>query len=275
MATRAPLGRGLASLLSSGGSGGASVRELSVDAVVPNRAQPRKRFDPAPLQDLAATIKSKGIAQPILVRKSGDRFEIIAGERRWRAAKIAGLRTIPAMIRDVNDREALELALIENLQREDLNPIEEAVSFQTLLKDLTQEDLAKRLGRDRTTVANALRLLKLPKEVQDAVAEGKISSGHARAILQFDQPAAQTALYRRIVRDGLSVRAAESVAQRQPKSNSGGRPRTGTASDADLSRALGTKVRVQRSGKRGKIVIEFYSAEEYERLAAMLGRLGR
>jgi ParB family chromosome partitioning protein len=274
-ASRAPLGRGLASLLSSGGAGGTSVRELSVDAIVPNRLQPRKRFDPGPLQDLAATIRAKGVAQPVLVRRQGDRFELIAGERRWRAAKLAGLRTVPAMVREATDREALELALIENLQREDLNPIEEAVSFQALLKDLTQEDLAKRLGRDRTTIANALRLLKLPREVQDAVAEAKISAGHARAILQFDQPAAQQALYRRIVRDGLSVRAAEAIAQRQPRGNGGGRPRTAHAADADLSRALGTKVRVQRAGKRGRIVIEFWSAEEFERLADLLRRAGR
>jgi len=274
MPPRPALGRGLSTLLSAG-KGSTTVHELPVDQITPNRAQPRKRFNPATLAELAATIKAKGVAQPILVRRAGDRYELIAGERRWRAARLAGLRTIPAILREATDRESLELALVENLQREDLNPLDEALSFQVLLKEMTQEELARRVGRDRTTVANTLRLLKLPREVQDAVADGRLTAGHARAILQLDAPAAQVALFRRILRAGLSVRAAEAAAQRLARPGAV-RARPGAlANDEELSRALGTKVRIRRAGKRGTIVIEFYSAEELERLVALLGRLGR
>jgi ParB family chromosome partitioning protein len=271
---RQALGRGLSALLATS-KGSAPMHEIPVDMITPNRAQPRKRFNPASLAELAETIKAKGLAQPVLVRRAGDRYELIAGERRWRAARLAGLKTIPAVLREASDREALELALVENLQREDLNPLDEAAGFQVLLKDMTQEELGRRVGRDRATVANTLRLLKLPREVQDAVADDRITAGHARAILQLETPAAQIALFRRILRDGLSVRAAESAAQRLAKPG-GGRVRRGAiAADEDLSRALGTKVRIRRSGKRGAIVIEFYSAEELDRLVHLLGRAGR
>jgi len=269
---RPALGRGLSTLLAAG-KGPAAVHELAVDLITPNRAQPRKRFNPSTLGELAATIKAKGVAQPVLVRRVGDRYELIAGERRWRAARLAGLRTVPAIIREATDRESLELALVENLQREDLNPLDEATSFQVLLKDMTQEELARRVGRDRTTVANTLRLLKLPREIQDAVADARLTAGHARAILQLDTPAAQVALFRRILRTGLSVRAAEAAAQRMSRP-AAGRARPGAlANDEELSRVLGTKVRIRRTGKRGAIVIEFYSAEELERLVELLARL--
>jgi len=268
------LGRGLSTLLSTTRGPGQAVMELNVGAIAPNPRQPRKRFEQQALADLAATIKDKGVTQPVIVRKVGSGWELIAGERRWRAARLAGLKTIPAIAREASDRESLELALIENLQREDLNPMEEAASYQLLLKDLSQEDVARRVGRDRATVANTLRLLKLPRDVQDAVSAGQISAGHARAILVLETPAAQTALCRRIIRDHLSVRQAE-AATRKPGHAA---PRSGAtirANDEELSRTLGTKVRIRKSGKRGTIQIEFYSEEELERLVALLHRAGR
>ncbi len=267
------LGRGLSALLSTTRGPGQAVLELAVGSISPNPRQPRKRFDPQALADLAATIKDKGVAQPVIVRKVAGGWELIAGERRWRASRQAGLKTIPAIVREATDREALELALIENLQREDLNPMEEAASYQALLKDLTQEEVARRVGRDRATVANTLRLLRLPRDVQDAITAGQVSAGHARAILALETPAAQSALCRRIIRGHLSVRQAEALTRRTPRG--GARPAATRDADEELSRSLGTKVRIRRSGRRGSIVIEFYSAEELERLVGLLHRAGR
>ena len=274
-ASRQALGKGLGALLSSSRGGGPVLHQLPIDSITPNHRQPRKSFNPQTLAELSVTIKEKGVTQPVLVRRSGDGYELIAGERRWRAARQAGLKTIPALVREVSDQEALELALIENLQREDLNPMEEAAGYQALLKDLTQEELARRMGRDRVTIANTLRLLKLPKEIQDAVSAGRISAGHARAILQLETSAAQLHLYRRIIRDHLSVRKAESAAQRQGEAavahGTPGAPHR--AAEEELSRALGTKVRLRQSGKRGAIIIEFYSEEELDRLIQLLNKL--
>ena len=275
MPPRQPLGRGLASLLSSGGPRGIQVQELPVSAIVPNRQQKRKRFEPRALEELAATIREKGVAQPILVRRHGEGWELIAGERRWRAARLAGLRTVPAVVREATDREALELMLIENIQREDLNPMEAAASYEALLRDSGQEELAKRIGKDRTTIANALRLLKLPRDVQEAVADGRLSAGHARAILQVEAPAGQLALARQAMKLGLSVRQTEALARRGTRPPASPRARNAASDDAELSRALGTKVRVVRAGKRGRIVIAYYSGEELERLLALLHRAGR
>lgn len=271
---RPALGRGLSALLSTSRGPGQAVLELSVGSITPNPRQPRKRFDAQALQDLAATIKDKGVAQPIIVRKASGGWELIAGERRWRAARLAGLKTIPAIVRDATDREALELALIENLQRENLNPLEEANSYQLLLKDLTQDEVARRVGKDRATVANTLRLLKLPRDVQDALGAESITAGHARAILMLETPAAQIALCRRIIRDHLSVRQAEAATKRPVKAASRATGSIRTA-DEELSRALGTKVRIRKAGKRGTILIEFYSEEELDRLIAVLNRISR
>jgi ParB family chromosome partitioning protein len=267
----------LSALLSAGRIAAGVLHEIPVTSIVPNRHQPRRSFDTVSLSNLAATVKEKGIAQPILVRRAGSGYELIAGERRWRAAKIAGLKTVPALVRQVSDREALELALIENLHREDLNPMEEAAAYQELLKGTTQDELGKRLGRDRATLSNTLRLLKLPKDAQAAVAQGRMTAGHARAILALETPAAQTVLFRRIVRDGLSVRQAEAAARRQARpAGTHPHPESSAAADRatseELSRALGTKVRIRRSGRQGSIVIEFYSAEELDRLIGMLGK---
>jgi ParB family chromosome partitioning protein len=277
MPQRPALGRGLSSLLSAGRITGGALHEIPVSAITPNRRQPRRSFNPSALAELSATVKEQGVAQPILVRRAGNGYELIAGERRWRAAKMAGLKTVPALVRQANDREALELALIENLHREDLNAMEEAAAYQELLKDMTQEELGKKIGRDRTTLANTLRLLKLPKDAQAAVSDGRITAGHARAILALETPAAQTALFRRIIRDGLSVRQAEAAARRTAKP-AGSRAHPDASASADraaseeMSRALGTKVRIRRAGRRGAIMIEYYSAEELDRLITVLSR---
>ncbi len=272
---RQPLGKGLSALLSSRRGPGQILHELPVAAIAPSRMQPRRKFDAKGLEELSASIKEKGVATPIIVRRRGDGFELIAGERRWRATRQAGLKTIPAIVREATDRESLELALIENLQREDLNPMEEAAGYQLLLKDgSTQEELARQLGKDRATISNAIRLLKLPDEIQKAVGEEQITPGHARAILQMDTPAAQLHLFRRIIRGQLSVRQAEMVAKRSARQNAPRAPK-GAAQQAlteELSRSLGTKVRLRRRGNRGAIVIEFYSEEELERLIGLLSR---
>jgi len=272
------LGRGLSALLSTGKGGHAVVQEIPVASISPNRNQPRKRMDPGKLAGLAASIKEQGVVTPVIVRRTGSGFELIAGERRWRATQQAGLKTVPAFVREANDRQSLILALVENIQREDLNPMEEAASYQLLIKDLTQEELARQVGKDRATVANALRLLKLPQEIQQAVRDGKISAGHARAILSLDTPAAQMQLYRRIVKTELSVRQAENAAAHSSHSG-GSRKRGGNspnrALEEDLSRALGTKVRIHASGKKGTVVIRYYSEEELERLVNLLNKAGR
>ena len=272
------LGRGLSALLSTGKGGHAVVQELSVNSISPNRNQPRKRMDPGKLAGLAASIKEQGVITPVIVRRTGSGFELIAGERRWRASQAAGLKTVPAVVREANDRQTLVLALVENIQREDLNPMEEAASYQMLLKDLTQEELAKQVGKDRATVANSLRLLKLPQEIQQAVREGRISAGHARAILSLDTPAAQMQLYRRVIKTGMSVRQAEDAASLSAHSG-GARKKPATTPyrtmEEDLSRSLGTKVKIKGTGKKGTIVIRYYSEEELERLAHFINKAGR
>jgi len=276
---RRALGRGLSSLLSAGKGGHAVLHELPISSISPNRNQPRKRMDPGKLASLAASIKEHGVETPVIVRRTGSGFELIAGERRWRAAREAGLKTVPAVVRDASDQQALILAIVENIQREDLNPMEEAASFQILLKDLTQEELARKVGRDRATVANTLRLLKLPADVQEAVRAGRISAGHARAILALDTPAAQMQLFRRIIRDELSVRQAEAVAA-HAQHGGAGRKKSGNlpsyrSLEEEMSRSLGTKVRIHSGGKKGSIVIRYYSQEELERLIALLNKAGR
>jgi len=272
------LGRGLSALLSAGKGGHAIVQELSINSISPNRNQPRKRMDPGKLAGLAASIKEQGVVTPVIVRRTGSGFELIAGERRWRASQAAGLKTVPAVVREANDRQTLVLALVENIQREDLNPMEEASSYQMLLKDLTQEELARQVGKDRATVANSLRLLKLPQDIQQAVREGGISAGHARAILSLDTPAAQMQLYRRIIKGGMSVRQAEDAASRSAHSG-GARKKSATAPyrtmEEDLSRALGTRVKIKGAGKKGSIVVRYYSEEELERLAHIISKAGR
>jgi ParB family chromosome partitioning protein len=252
--------------------------EVDLDLLDPNPKQPRLGFDEARLDELAASIKINGVIQPIVVRRAGPRYEIVAGERRWRAAQRAGLLKIPVIIRDVPDAKLLEVALIENVQRENLNPIDEALAYRRLTEELglTQEQVAAAVGKDRASVANYLRLLKLPDAIQALVASETLSMGHARALLALEDPASIEAAARQVVARGLSVRETESLVRRLARPSTS---RTEIASDVHtrqaeerLRLALGTRVRIVRRGAGGRIEIEFVSEDELQRLYDMLTR---
>ena len=255
------------------------VLEVDVDRLSPNDHQPRLQMDDAKLDELAASIKANGVIQPILVRRSGERYQIIAGERRWRAAQRAGLRTVPVVVRDVSagDKQVLELALIENLQREGLNPVDEALAYRRLASEfsLTQDQIAAAVGKDRSSVANFMRLLKLPDEVRGDLASGALSTGHARALLALNDPAAQRQGAREVIARGLSVRETEALVKRMaavpastsppPASEPAKDVHTRAAEDR-MRFALGAKVRISRRGKGGRIEIDFGSEDELNRL---------
>jgi len=255
-----------------------------IEEIRPNRSQPRKHFDESKLQELAESIKEQGILEPLIVRRIDQGYELIVGERRWRAAQKAGLKEVPVLVKEVEGRKALELSLIENLQREDLNPIEEAEAFKHLIEesDISQGELSTRIGKDRTTITNALRLLKLPIEIRNQLLQNRITSGHARAILSLESKEKQKELCALIIRKGLSVREAETLAKRwteKPKrkatreSSSGDLESQLNSLQDSLKRHLGTKVSITHKGKRGKIEIEYYSPEDLERIVeAILGK---
>jgi ParB family chromosome partitioning protein len=266
---RKALGRGLGALLSSDRTIdlGAEPTEVDVDAIVPGPMQPRTHFDEGSLEGLADSIRSHGIVQPLLVRRQDERYELIAGERRWRAARLAGLTKVPVVVRDVPDKDLLEIALIENIQRENLNAIEEAQAYKRLIETvgLTQEELAARVGRDRSYITNYLRLLKLPEDLQKLVVEGRLSTGHARTILGLSHVDLQRKVARQVIDGGLSVRATEHLVR---KAVEGTPAKTAStvdpnirAAETKLRRALGTQVRiVQLRGEgAGKVEISFFS----------------
>ena len=255
--------------------------EVEISRIMPNPHQPRFHFDETKLQELANSIKEHGIIQPIVVSKNAQNsFEIIAGERRFQAAKLAGLLKVPVVVRDVTEQQKLELAIIENIQRHDLNPVEEARSYQKLIDefDLSQEEASIKLGKSRSSVANKLRILSLPVEIQKALMEGKITEGHAKAILAIENPEKQKALYELILKSGLTVRQTEEktkeVSVRTHKRLVNVDPEQKALED-NLSQALKTKVKLQKSGTGGKIVIEFYSQEELQSIAENIERIGR
>lgn len=250
--------------------------KVRISLVEPNRSQPRKEFDAAALAELADSIRKYGVLQPLLVRKTGQTYQIIAGERRWRAAKLAGLTEIPVIEREFEDSAAAEVALIENLQREDLNPVEEALAYRSLINDyhLTQEEVADRVSKNRSTVTNSLRLLQLGDELLTYVSDGRLSAGHARALLSVAEPARRKEMADRIVNLGLSVREAEKMTktEKQPAEKRKKEEDVYAKEAArQLSRCLGTKVSI-RPGKdgAGKIEIEYYSTDE---LNGLIGRL--
>jgi ParB family transcriptional regulator, chromosome partitioning protein len=246
--------------------------ELDLDLIVPNPRQPRLQMDEQRLEELTQSIRANGVIQPILVRRAGDRYEIVAGERRWRAAQRAGLLKVPVIVRDVPDGQMLQVALIENIQRDDLNPMEEAQAYRRLTDDhqMSQEAIATAVGKDRATVANYMRLLRLPVEVRNEVASGALSMGHARALVSLTDDAVQRRISREIVARGLSVRDAESLIRREAAPAAAPPPRRTDpnirAAEERLKVALGTPVRILRKGTRGKIEIEFTSEQELQRL---------
>lgn len=285
---RKALGRGLGALLSSDRTIdlGPEPAEVDIDSIVPGPMQPRTHFDQASLESLAESIKSHGVVQPLLVRRRDDRFELVAGERRWRAARLAGLTRVPVIVREVPDESLLEVALIENIQREDLNPIEEAQAYRKLIETvgLTQEALATRIGRDRSYITNYLRLLRLPEDLQQLLKEGRLSTGHARTLLAVSHPDQQRRLARQVIDGGLSVRATELMVHRmleaKPARNAAGSHRAVDpnvrAAETKLRRALGTQVKILVSEQgRGKIEISFFDNRDLDRIYGLLMNPGQ
>lgn len=280
---RKPLGRGLSALISTAPSpqDNEQLREIEIDLIRPGEQQPRNTFDAAKLEELAQSIRATGIIQPLLVRRRGGLFELVAGERRWRAAQMAGLTRVPAIVREIPDENLLELALIENIQRQELNAIEEANAYRRLIETLglTQEEVAQRVGRDRTFITNYLRILKLPNEIQSLLEQEKLTFGHARALLGIADPQVQRRLAQRIHKNNWSVRETENRirglnTQKQPTVT----PQVHQvdpnlrAAEAKLRRRFGTQVRIvaQKAGSAGRIEIEFYSSEDLTRLYDLL-----
>ncbi|NLA57840.1 MAG: ParB/RepB/Spo0J family partition protein [Firmicutes bacterium] len=279
--SRQALGRGLRALIPQAQEERSEeIRQIPVNAVEPNPYQPRRHFDEGSLSELAASIKEKGVLQPIMVREKDGVFELVAGERRWRAAQIAGLVEIPAVVRELTDREVMEIALIENLQREDLNPIEEAEAYAVLMQEfnLTQEEVAQAVGKGRPTIANRLRLLRLPEVVRAWVAEGRLSAGHAKILVVLDDKHAEE-LARRCVEEGWSVRQLEEFLE----GGTGRRERSKRSAirreqsplirevEERLEEVLGTRVRIKDKKGRGRIEVEYYSAEELNRILEVIG----
>jgi ParB family chromosome partitioning protein len=277
MVKKMGLGKGMGALLPVVEDHGKKYFSCPIEEIRPNKEQPRKTFVNEKLEELAASIREKGIIQPLVVLKKDGHYELIAGERRWRAAQKAGLREVPVVIQDVSEETALEMALIENIQREDLNAVEEAEAYHALLErfSLTQEELAKRVGKERSTIANALRLLKLPVEIKRDVAEERISMGHARALLTLESAEEQKAARDEIIKNRLSVREAEALVKRRksapaPKAKK-------QVEDPDqldlmvrIQRHFGAKVALRRSGRGGKLEISFADQKELARIVELL-----
>jgi ParB family chromosome partitioning protein len=262
---RRGLGKGLEALIPSA----PGVAEIEVESIVPNPRQPRQAMDPEALEELAASIREQGLVQPLVVAEVPGGYQLLVGERRWRAAKLAGLDRVPVVVREVTPQQMVELALVENLQREDLNPLETAAAYEQLAEDfgLTQQKIADKVGKNRATVTNTLRLLKLPQKVKDALLEGRITEGHARAILRLESRETQLETLKAIVERALSVRQTEEMVRRlvegpRERTPSPEKPPELRALEDRLRQALGTKVSLSRGARGGRLVIYFYSEEE-------------
>jgi ParB family transcriptional regulator, chromosome partitioning protein len=280
------LGRGLSALIPQAPAvvaeppppRGNAVVKLPVESIARDGTQPRKVFDETKLKELADSIRAQGIIQPILVRKEGDKYRIIAGERRWRASQLAGLHEVPAIVREASDHEAFEMALVENLQRTDLNPVEEAEGYRRLVDDhaLTQEEVSQKVGKDRSTVANALRLLALPDEVKTMLADGSLSPGHARALLGIPKVPELIDLAQKIAAQKLTVRETERLVKQRRGDSETAKAKEKSESPPsrhlveELQRLLGTKVRLQERGGKGTLEIDFFSYEDLDRLLALI-----
>jgi ParB family chromosome partitioning protein len=277
---RKALGRGLEALIpgADDAAAGSGLREIRVDDIEPNPEQPRTTFDDVTLGELAASIRAHGLLQPVVVRELGTgRYRLVVGERRWRAARIAGLDRVPAVVRESDDAGSIVLALVENLQREDLNPIDEAHGYEALMEvgGVSQVDVAERVGKDRSTVANALRLLDLPPDVQGMLRAGRLSAGHGRALLSLATPEDRRRVAERAATLGLSVREVEALARGAVRRKKAARPRRSDDPfvrewEERLQRIFGTLVRIERMGKEGSIRIEYYSDEDLERVLDLL-----
>lgn len=273
---RRALGKGLSQLI--GEQFESATNEISIADIEPNQRQPRTHFDEEALQELSASINEYGVLQPLIVRPlSEGKFELIAGERRLRAAKLAGLTTVPVLLRSAGNQSSLEIAIIENIQREDINALEQAKAYRRLMDefDLTQDAVAVKVGKSRTGVANTVRLLRLPTRVQEGLQEGRISEGHARALLSFDNPDQQLAVYDQILERGLTVREVEKAAKPRSVPRTPTRPPERSAEDAELEEALsthfGARARIARSDVGGKMTVEFYSDDDLQRILEVLG----
>lgn len=254
------------------------VLEIEISKIRQNKYQPRLNFRDEAQKELIASIKEKGIIQPVIVRQKDDGYELIAGERRLRAAKELGVEKIPAIVKSVSDEEAIELSLIENIQREDLNPIEESKAYERLITEfsLTQDDVAKKVGKDRTTIANSIRLLKLPDDIQEKLFSGEISVGHAKVVLGLENPSDQRKVVLQIIKDGLSVRDTERAVARikEPpvhKRKMAYKDQQIIALEEHMQRILGTKVTICQGKKKGKIEIEYYSQDDLDRILEFFG----
>ena len=288
MAKRNALGRGLESLMSFGdiNTGGSSaISDIEIDRIIPNPDQPRRTFDEESLDELATSIRELGIVQPLTLRLADDgSYQIIAGERRWRAARLAGLNSVPAYVRTVSDSEMTEMALIENIQREDLNAIEVALGFKKLIDsyNLTQERLSERLGKKRATIANHLRLLRLPAEIQLGLRDRKLDMGHARAILAIEDPKMQLNVYKQILKDGLSVRAVEEIGRRIAEGETDPKKPNSPAANpykdlaVDLSKYFSTQVKISRNATgKGTIAFRFDNDDQLAELVKSFEQLGK
>lgn len=273
------LGRGLDALIPTDISDDDSIQEIKIEDIRANKDQPRRNFDEDKIGELAKSIKNHGVLQPVLLRRKDDKYELVAGERRWRAATKAGLDTIPAIIKDISDTDTLEIALIENIQREDLNPIEEALAYKELMEKFkfTQEQLSARLGKSRSKIANTVRLLNLDKELQKLIANEKLSAGHARALLSIAGKAKRLRLAKEIMDKNLSVRDTENmIKQEVKKSEKKNKPKEKRHNPVfrevsdNLQRLFGTKVNVKGSEDKGRIEIEYYSEDELKRILDIL-----
>jgi ParB family chromosome partitioning protein len=281
MAKRKALGKGLSALIPDANkleNGDDQFFQCPIETIEPNPYQPRQDFSPSELEDMVSSVREKGIITPLLVTRVDTGYQLIAGERRWRAAQKAGLRRVPVVVREATPTESLELALVENIHRKDLNPIEEAVAYKRLLEEMgaTQDSLAKRLGKDRSSIANLLRLLNLPISMQKDVIDGRLHMGHARVLAGIKSHKEQKALRNMVIKKGLSVRQLEALAKkRSTPSRSMNMGREGDVyfqSLVDsLKRSLGTKVDIKKRGKEGRIIVYFYSDEELDRLLERLG----
>ena len=274
------LGKGLGALmLENNVDDMVSTSTLNINEIIPNKEQPRKTFDQTALEELADSIRQHGVLQPLLVRPlPNGAYQLVAGERRWRASRLAELKEVPVIIKELTDTEAMEIAIIENLQREDLNPIEEAEGLQTLIDNcgFTQEEVATSVGKSRPAITNALRLLKLPEDVREMTKKGEISAGHARALLSFDNQALMQEVAAKIVSDKLTVRDVEKLAKRPKTAETKKAPRRRDSIydevELSLTEALGRKVKVYNGRSKGTLEIEFYSADDLKNIANIIGK---